>query len=236
MACGVGALLLLVKAGGGARNILAGLKSSAATRWVRGAGATFAEKERTTTPGNHHHRHVNLNLRALGMRAVIASLRSSRICLRHSAQCATHAGFQCRSVNFAGHAVCRPLRRPLSLVQHRQLHSHLQEPTIYALSTASGKAAIAVIRISGPACRQVRRDVMCALFDILTPIRYTKGSVPQLRFRSLAMPPSASCTALTNRRRPRRCSTPAPSSSTSRAPTLSLAKTCSSCTSMAVLL
>ena len=31
--------------------------------------------------------------------------------------------------------------------------------TIYALSTASGRAAIAVIRISGPACTQVSRHV-----------------------------------------------------------------------------
>ncbi|KAF2238295.1 hypothetical protein EV356DRAFT_479459 [Viridothelium virens] len=30
-----------------------------------------------------------------------------------------------------------------------------EQPTIYALSTASGRAAIAVIRISGPACRQI---------------------------------------------------------------------------------
>ncbi|KAJ4369584.1 mitochondrial splicing system protein [Neocucurbitaria cava] len=29
------------------------------------------------------------------------------------------------------------------------------EPTIYALSTSSGKAAIAVIRVSGPACKQI---------------------------------------------------------------------------------
>ena len=40
-------------------------------------------------------------------------------------------------------------------MHHRQLHSHLHEPTIFALSTASGKAAIAVIRISGPACAQI---------------------------------------------------------------------------------
>ncbi|CAI6333998.1 unnamed protein product [Periconia digitata] len=41
---------------------------------------------------------------------------------------------------------------------YRQLHSQaisVNEPTIYALSTASGKAAIAVVRISGPACRQI---------------------------------------------------------------------------------
>jgi len=32
---------------------------------------------------------------------------------------------------------------------------HLQQPTIYALSTAPGRAAIAVIRISGPACLDI---------------------------------------------------------------------------------
>ncbi|KAF1834645.1 P-loop containing nucleoside triphosphate hydrolase protein [Decorospora gaudefroyi] len=45
---------------------------------------------------------------------------------------------------------------------HGPRHGHFRlyyadhyEPTIYALSTASGKAAIAVIRISGSACRQI---------------------------------------------------------------------------------
>lgn len=41
-------------------------------------------------------------------------------------------------------------RRTLSLVQS-------DEPTIYALSTAPGRAAIAIIRISGPACLTVYR-------------------------------------------------------------------------------
>ncbi|KAJ4287536.1 hypothetical protein N0V90_012239 [Kalmusia sp. IMI 367209] len=42
--------------------------------------------------------------------------------------------------------------------QGRKVHSShptVEEPTIYALSTASGRAAIAVIRVSGPACRRV---------------------------------------------------------------------------------
>ncbi|KAF1939188.1 tRNA modification GTPase mss1 mitochondrial precursor [Clathrospora elynae] len=47
------------------------------------------------------------------------------------------------------------MRRPLSGLQRRLYHSNHDEPTIYALSTASGKAAIAVIRVSGPACRQI---------------------------------------------------------------------------------
>jgi tRNA modification GTPase len=52
----------------------------------------------------------------------------------------------------------------VSLIQHRQLHSHHEEPTIYALSTASGKAAIAVVRVSGPACRQVQLGVSNGLW------------------------------------------------------------------------
>ncbi|KAI8943844.1 hypothetical protein NX059_001816 [Plenodomus lindquistii] len=43
-------------------------------------------------------------------------------------------------------------------IQQRSYHAgplSFDEPTIYALSTASGRAAIAVIRISGSACRQI---------------------------------------------------------------------------------
>ncbi|KAL1653564.1 mitochondrial splicing system protein [Didymella pomorum] len=90
------------------------------------------------------------------MRAVIASLRSSRTCLRCSLQPANRARLYRPTVD-TGHA-SRSLRRPLSgtgVEHHRQFHSHFHEPTIYALSTASGKAAIAVIRISGPACAQI---------------------------------------------------------------------------------
>ncbi|KAF2119151.1 GTP-binding protein TrmE N-terminus-domain-containing protein [Lophiotrema nucula] len=56
------------------------------------------------------------------------------------------------------HGITYSPRGPLSLSQGRLHHSALSardEPTIYALSTASGRAAIAVIRISGPACRQI---------------------------------------------------------------------------------
>ncbi|KAJ4378884.1 mitochondrial splicing system protein [Didymella sp. IMI 355093] len=47
----------------------------------------------------------------------------------------------------------------MSLAQHRQFHVNVHEPTIYALSTASGKAAIAVIRVSGPACAQIYKGL-----------------------------------------------------------------------------
>lgn len=60
-----------------------------------------------------------------------------------------------------------PLYRPAETWLSRSIsnsaaysHSHgfglAPEPTIYALSTAAGRAAIAVIRISGPACVEVQ--------------------------------------------------------------------------------
>ena len=49
--------------------------------------------------------------------------------------------------------------RPWYSTQVREVHSlnRSGEPTIYALSTAPGRAAIAIIRISGPACLTVYR-------------------------------------------------------------------------------
>ena len=49
--------------------------------------------------------------------------------------------------------------RPCHPTQAREIHSLIKtgEPTIYALSTAPGRAAIAIIRISGPACLTVYR-------------------------------------------------------------------------------
>ncbi|KAF1844933.1 tRNA modification GTPase mss1 mitochondrial precursor [Cucurbitaria berberidis CBS 394.84] len=50
------------------------------------------------------------------------------------------------------------IRGPLSTLQYRPHYSNPlrhDEPTIYALSTASGKAAIAVIRASGSACTKI---------------------------------------------------------------------------------
>lgn len=47
------------------------------------------------------------------------------------------------------------------------------QSTIYALSTAPGKSAIAVVRISGPACIDVRLAESCFLF----PPLFTKGFV-----------------------------------------------------------
>ncbi|KAL1643766.1 mitochondrial splicing system protein [Diplodia intermedia] len=43
------------------------------------------------------------------------------------------------------------------------------EPTIYALSTAPGRAAIAVVRISGPACVDPRHAALRTLYDPTAP-------------------------------------------------------------------
>ena len=51
---------------------------------------------------------------------------------------------------------CRSLRASiLARTWHRSRHTSAHDDTIYALSTASGRAAIAVIRVSGPAALQV---------------------------------------------------------------------------------
>ena len=102
-----------------------------------------------------HHQHVNVSRRALGMRVVIPPFRSSRQYLRQIHRSATTLCLRRLSTSPARHVFQRSMRRPMSHTQYRHCHSQVEEPTIYALSTASGKAAIAVIRISGPACRQV---------------------------------------------------------------------------------
>ena len=121
-------------------------------------GPSFAEKERTATRAMQTPPPCERqpNPRALGMRAVIASIRSSRQHLRQIGGPATRGGLQRSTAASGRYAFSHPLRRPLSHTQCRRIHARFKEPTIYALSTASGKAAIAVVRISGPACRQVR--------------------------------------------------------------------------------
>ncbi|UPX18482.1 mitochondrial splicing system protein [Ascochyta rabiei] len=93
------------------------------------------------------------------MRAVVSSFRSSGQHLRQNSCPATRAGLQRRCTSPLRRPVCRPLRWPVTLIQHRRFQSGVEEPTIYALSTASGKAAIAVIRLSGPACRQIYKGL-----------------------------------------------------------------------------
>jgi hypothetical protein len=57
------------------------------------------------------------------------------------------------------HRILHDVWQLSSLLQHRNYQSTYirhEDPTIYALSTAPGKAAIAVIRASGPACKTVQ--------------------------------------------------------------------------------
>ncbi|KAF2128878.1 tRNA modification GTPase mss1 mitochondrial precursor [Dothidotthia symphoricarpi CBS 119687] len=80
-----------------------------------------------------------------------------------------YAGFSTRLAHssFPRGIHCR-VQQPLKSPQYRLYHSSslsYEEPTIYALSTASGKAAIAVIRISGPACRQPRYATLRRLYS-----------------------------------------------------------------------
>ncbi|KAF2002559.1 P-loop containing nucleoside triphosphate hydrolase protein [Amniculicola lignicola CBS 123094] len=97
------------------------------------------------------------------MRASISSLRqphaifSARRALRATPRARLPA---CPAPQSIRHELPNRTRKPLSRLQSRFYHAPAfsqEEPTIYALSTASGKAAIAVIRISGPACRQIYR-------------------------------------------------------------------------------
>lgn len=151
--CSVEWLLLLVRAEGRRRSKTFWYPRF---RWSPRRRGHLCGEGANHGPRKPHQRHVKANTRTLGMRAVISSLRSSRQPVRQRIHPATQLGSPRLYTSTAKHAIHRPLRRPVSLVQHRRFHSHLEEPTIYALSTASGRAAIAVIRVSGPACRQVR--------------------------------------------------------------------------------
>jgi hypothetical protein len=102
------------------------------------------------------------NLIALGMRALIPPIRchsrlnQSRLFFVLSRRPLASVGAERVSLQNGPHY---PVQQPLSLLQrheYRSISLQRDDPTIYALSTASGKAAIAVIRVSGSACRQVQ--------------------------------------------------------------------------------
>lgn len=74
--------------------------------------------------------------------------------------------------------------------------SPLSISTIYALSTSPGRAAIAVVRISGPLCKDVRRRHYSPEQFVTFPAdrnRYTVSCARTLRFPVLAMPLRAPC-------------------------------------------
>lgn len=148
---------------------------------------------------------------ALGMRAFISSLNYIRL-----SKCWTlgSANLPCRSQSFRAGPALLWHRIQLSTRQHSRLphrHSHhtslsLEESTIYALSTAPGKAAIAVIRVSGPACRTVLLHIVSRQPQSDSH-RYTTDCVPRLPSRSPGMRRFANYIALVYLPRPRRCST-----------------------------
>lgn len=89
-------------------------------------------------------------------------------------------------------------------------HTHVQEPTIYALSTAPGRAAIAVIRVSGPACKQVSPPPLHVQHErprvrLLNNVRSIMASVRRNRFHSPGMRPSVNYTLPMCRLPPRPC-------------------------------
>jgi hypothetical protein len=125
---------------------------------------------------------------------------------------------------------------PHKSLQRCYLHSTarqtavLGDDTIYALSTAPGRAGIAIVRISGPACV----DVSSPSFEseLSDRSRSTKAYVLQKRSLSLDLPLLERCTA--QNRRPI-SSTPMPWFSTSLRPRPSRAKMSWNCIYMADL-
>lgn len=111
------------------------------------------------------------------------------------------------------------------------------ETTIYALSTAPGRAAIAVIRISGPACVEV--SLTQTLFGTrcisnIESFRYTTASAPPNLSPNPASPPSAPSPTPPNPLPQTPSSIPTHWCSTSPPPAPPQAKTSSSYTSTAV--
>ena len=104
------------------------------------------------------------------MRAVVSFLRRNPSNQLRAPCCPIRTVFHSPHVARIASLHHEPLHVQRALTcQPRLYHTDSKEPTIYALSTASGRAAIAVIRASGPACRQV-----CTLHPMI--------DFPSLRF------------------------------------------------------
>ena len=74
--------------------------------------------------------------------------------------CSAGLSAACGAARLQHHCIGQGYNRllpPLSttILQHRWLTTHNDSSTIYALASAPGRAAIAIIRISGPACLEV---------------------------------------------------------------------------------
>lgn len=103
------------------------------------------------------------------------------------------------------------------------------DSTIYALSTAPGRAAIAVVRVSGPACASVKLPTTIKPHNpMLTRYanRSTKHSVLNPPSQNHASPRFEPSTTLTIHPPQKPCSTPALSSFTSPPRKQSQVKTC----------
>ncbi|KAG9195706.1 tRNA modification GTPase [Alternaria panax] len=87
------------------------------------------------------------------MRAIVSSLRRNALIQLQAYRPTTPCVARTTSLHY--HYGPRYAQRILSVPKQRQYHSSHEEPTIYALSTANGRAAIALIRVSGSACRQI---------------------------------------------------------------------------------
>jgi hypothetical protein len=84
------------------------------------------------------------------------------------------------------------------------------DSTIYALSTAPGRAAIAVVRVSGPASVPVCNPAPLRITHTNNPLRYTKPSAQTQPSQNPALQPSAPSTTQPNPPPTTQSSTPAP--------------------------
>lgn len=155
--------------------------------WARGDAGTNRDGRVNGlpfTPPARHNTNVPIHLVSLGMRALVSPFaRGHQQVLKTYTRSAAPASFAINEPRVAWLPYCLHynIRRSLSLEQQRKLHvdnAIPTEPTIYALSTASGKAAIAVIRISGAACKQVRRIAYYFAPQALTIAQIYQGFCP----------------------------------------------------------
>jgi hypothetical protein len=118
----------------------------------RGGDSTGDSSTQPSTP--KWHRQVALVMRALVLspRALHAARRSCPAALRCRGSPAAEPARVCRNACSHSSRRCVSQALPRSFGAPRPPAG---EPTIYALSTAAGRAAIAVIRVSGPACTRV---------------------------------------------------------------------------------
>ncbi|KAH9874857.1 hypothetical protein J1614_004344 [Plenodomus biglobosus] len=90
------------------------------------------------------------------MRALISTIKRSRRWTAPRPSCSlARTGLSIERLRYSSYKCTPPCLNAIQQPAYHASNPILDEPTIYALSTASGRAAIAVIRISGSACRQI---------------------------------------------------------------------------------